>query len=58
MSPEIINRQNNNTHSAKGRQECLVYSRVCGWLTSTSQFNKGKIAEWNDRKTFQIKEYD
>ena len=45
MSPKIIK-----------RQPCLVYSRVCGWLTSTGQFNKGKQAEWNDRKVYDIKD--
>jgi anaerobic ribonucleoside-triphosphate reductase len=40
------------------RQECLIYSRVCGWLTSTGQFNKGKKAEFADRKEFEINEKD
>lgn len=40
------------------RQECLVFSRVCGWLTSTGQFNKGKVSEWKDRVTFEINEKD
>ncbi len=38
------------------RQECLVYSRVVGWLTPTCNWNKGKSAEYKDRKTFKIKE--
>jgi len=33
----------------KKRQECLVYTRVCGWMAPTARFNKGKKAEYNDR---------
>lgn len=47
MSPKIIK-----------RQECIVYSRVCGWLSPLSAWNKGKVAEWNERKTFKINEKD
>lgn len=39
----------------EGRTECEIYSRVCGWLTARSQFNKGKIAERNDLKVYKIK---
>jgi hypothetical protein len=38
------------------RTECLVYSRVNGWYTATNQWNKGKKAEWADRKSFKINE--
>jgi ribonucleoside-triphosphate reductase (formate) len=38
------------------RQECIVYSRVVGWLTPTRNWNKGKKAEFVDRKTFEVKE--
>lgn len=34
------------------RQECLVYSRVVGWITPTKQWNKGKQSEFCDRKTY------
>ena len=34
------------------RQECKVFSRVNGWLTSIDSWNLGKKAEWNDRKTY------
>ncbi len=34
------------------RQECIVYSRVVGWLTPVKNWNKGKKSEFNDRKTF------
>jgi ribonucleoside-triphosphate reductase len=37
-----------------GRQECIVYSRVVGWLTPTTRWNKGKKAEFSDRKVFEI----
>lgn len=33
-----------------------VYSRVVGYLRPTSQWNKGKQQEYNDRKVFEIKE--
>ncbi|MFA5155069.1 MAG: anaerobic ribonucleoside-triphosphate reductase [Patescibacteria group bacterium] len=35
------------------RQECLVYSRVVGWLTPTKNWNLGKQSEYVDRKTYQ-----
>jgi ribonucleoside-triphosphate reductase len=38
------------------RQECIVYSRVVGWLTPVKNWNKGKKAEFNDRKTFNVSE--
>lgn len=34
------------------RQECIVYSRVNGWLTPVKNFNKGKKSEWSDRQTY------
>ena len=37
---------------AKKRTECEVYSRVVGFLTPVSQWNKGKKEEWKDRKTY------
>ena len=39
----------------KERTECIIYSRVVGWFSPTSTFNKGKIAEYHDRKTYNIK---
>jgi len=38
------------------RQECIIYSRVVGWLTPTKNYNKGKAAEYKDRKFFKINE--
>lgn len=36
-----------------------LFPRVLGgWLTSTGQFNKGKVSEWKDRVTFEINEKD
>ncbi len=36
------------------RTECIVYSRVVGWMTPTQNFNKGKVAEYNDRKEYKV----
>ena len=38
------------------RQECVVYSRVVGWITPTHNWNKGKRSEFADRKTFDVDE--
>ena len=32
------------------RTRCEIYSRVVGFLSPVSQWNKGKKAEWKDRK--------
>jgi len=34
------------------RQKCLVYTRVCGWLTSKTSSNPGKQEEYKDRKMY------
>ena len=34
------------------RTECLVYARTCGWMVPIKQMNKGKRAEYNDRKEY------
>ncbi|MBL3591997.1 MAG: hypothetical protein JMJ93_00660 [Synergistaceae bacterium] len=34
------------------RTRCEVYSRVVGFLTPLSQWNKGKREEFRDRRTF------
>jgi len=36
----------------KDRMRALVYSRIVGYLTPTSQWNVGKQAEWKDRKEY------
>ena len=33
-----------------------VYSRVTGYFQPTSQWNKGKVEEFKDRKLYDIKE--
>ena len=35
-------------------QECLVYSRIVGYLTPTKQWNEAKQAEFKDRKMYNI----
>ena len=37
---------------AEKRTPCLVYSRVVGYLSPVSIWNKGKKAEWADRVVF------
>lgn len=37
------------------RQECIVYSRVVGWLTPVKNYNPGKAAEYQDRKLYKLK---
>ncbi|HTX86945.1 MAG TPA: anaerobic ribonucleoside-triphosphate reductase [Candidatus Nanoarchaeia archaeon] len=44
MSPTIIK-----------RQECVIYSRVVGYLAPVRNWNKAKKSEFADRKTFAIK---
>lgn len=36
------------------RQECLTYSRVCGWLAPTNNFNPGKTQERLNRLDFSV----
>lgn len=35
------------------RTRCEVYSRVCGYIRPTTQWNEGKQSEFLDRKTFR-----
>ena len=35
-------------------RECEVYSRVVGYLRPVKQWNKGKAAEWGERKVFKV----
>jgi ribonucleoside-triphosphate reductase len=44
------------TIDGQKRQPCEVYSRVVGYLRPKSQWNKGKQAEYDDRKTFDMPE--
>jgi len=34
---------------------CEIYSRVVGYFRPVSQWNKGKQAEYQDRKTYKVK---
>jgi ribonucleoside-triphosphate reductase len=36
------------------RTPCEVYSRVCGYLRPTSQWNDAKVSEFKDRTTFKV----
>lgn len=45
---------NVSTIDGMKRQLCEVYSRVVGYLRPKSQWNKGKQAEYDDRKTFKV----
>lgn len=47
------NLTNNNTRGGLSeRTECIVYSRVVGWLTPVKNFNPGKASEFKDRITY------
>lgn len=48
MSDDLIT---GNDLSAK-RQPCEVYSRVVGYLRPVTQWNKGKKAEFYDRREY------
>jgi len=37
----------------KCEEECLVYSRIVGYITPINQWNKGKRQEYSERKTFK-----
>ena len=37
----------------KERQPCECWTRVMGYLRPTSQFNNGKISEYNERMMFE-----
>ena len=36
------------------KQECQIYSRVCGYLQPVSGWNPGKRSEKRQRKTFKF----
>ncbi|MCC3145523.1 anaerobic ribonucleoside-triphosphate reductase [Halanaerobium sp. Z-7514] len=40
------------------KQKCEVYSRVVGYLSPVSEWNKGKKEEFKDRQTFESVEKD
>ena len=35
-------------------QSCEVYSRIVGYYRPVQQWNKGKRAEFDDRKTYNV----
>lgn len=39
---------------AARRTRCEVYSRVVGYLRPVAQWNRGKKAEWADRRDFDL----
>lgn len=51
---QLIKWQKNMSPMQTQRQECLVYSRVVGWLTPVKNYNPGKVSEYKDRKTFKV----
>lgn len=38
----------------KERQECLTYSRVCGWIVPYQSMNPGKRSERADMKHYNV----
>jgi hypothetical protein len=54
MDPRWFKPYNNMNQEQPKRQECLVYSRVVGWLTPVKNFNKGMKASYGDRKVFKV----
>ena len=38
------------------KQKCEIYSRVVGYLSPISEWNKGKDEEWKDRQTYEVPE--
>ena len=38
----------------KQRQNCEVFSRVCGYLRAVKSWNKGKVEEFKNRKLFKF----
>lgn len=36
------------------RTKCEIWSRVVGYLRPTARWNEGKLAEFDDRKTFKL----
>ncbi len=38
----------------RNHQKCEVYSRIVGYLRPISQWNPGKLAEWEKRKVYGV----
>jgi anaerobic ribonucleoside-triphosphate reductase len=43
-----------NSELQAKRTECIIYSRVVGWINPVKNFNPGKVAERNDRVNFKV----
>jgi len=41
----------------KKRTKCEIYSRVVGYMRPVSQWNPGKIQEFNDRRYYDIDKF-
>jgi ribonucleoside-triphosphate reductase (formate) len=39
-------------NTKQARTQCEVYSRIVGYIRPVNQWNKGKKAEYDDRKEF------
>ena len=37
-------------------EKCEIYSRVCGYFRPVSNWNRGKQAEFKDRKPFEVQQ--
>ncbi len=48
----LVDEKGNIIVPREKRQRTEVYSRVVGYLRPVNQWNKGKRAEFKDRKTF------
>jgi anaerobic ribonucleoside-triphosphate reductase len=44
----------NKEKTLKNHQQCEVYSRIVGYLRPISQWNKGKLSEFDNRKTLKV----
>ncbi|MFH0856396.1 MAG: anaerobic ribonucleoside-triphosphate reductase [bacterium] len=53
--PQTIFNQEENINVPQ-RQKCEVYSRVSGYLRPVNSWNKGKQAEFDDRKEYKLAE--
>lgn len=40
------------------RQECLIFSRVVGWMTPVANWNPAKKSEWEQRQEYKIENND
>lgn len=50
---EVIQKTSPNVSNFQ-RTKCEVFSRVVGYIRPVQQWNDGKVAEFNQRKTFEV----